>query len=66
MKCFLCLSEATLRASHVVPEFFYKPMYDEKHRFFTVSSDPERRDRMHQKGVRESLLCDDCEGRFAR
>ena len=66
MKCLLCQREATLRASHIVPEFFYRPMYDDKHRFLTVSSDPERKDRMSQKGLRESLLCDECEGRLAR
>ena len=66
MRCLLCRREATLRASHIVPEFFYRPMYDGKHRFFTVSSDPARKDQVNQKGVRESLLCDECEGRLAR
>ena len=41
-------------------------MYDEKHRFFTVSSNPGKKDLTHQKGAREHLLCKDCEERFAR
>lgn len=41
-------------------------MYDEKHRFFTVSSDAHKKDLTHQKGAREYLLCDACEGRFSK
>lgn len=66
MRCRLCQCERTLRGSHVIPEFFYRSMYDDKHRFFTVSSDPGKKDLTHQKGVREPLLCDECEGRFSK
>jgi hypothetical protein len=40
----------------------YKPIYDEKHRIHAMSTDPNlpnRHDR--QKGIRERLLCQDCE-----
>lgn len=66
MNCRLCRRDETLRNSHIIPEFFYRPMYDHKHRFFTISSSPAKKDLTHQKGVREYLLCDVCEALFSR
>lgn len=66
-ECRLCKNEATLRNSHVIPEFYYKPIYDqEKKRFYSVSSDDEKKPQHHQKGLREKLLCDTCEGRLSK
>lgn len=59
--CKLCLKKSQLCKSHIIPEFVYTPLYDDKHRFFTVSSDPKKTEKIHQKGVREKLLCKDCE-----
>ena len=66
MKCALCHSTETLRDSHIIPEFQYKPIYDEKHRALVISSDPKERERFVQKGMREKLLCKQCENRFSR
>lgn len=65
-ECRLCLQEAELRNSHVIPEFVYTALgvYDEKHRFCAFSTDPNVRVDTHQKGLREKLLCDTCEGRL--
>jgi hypothetical protein len=41
-------------------------MYDDKHRFFGLSSTPERPVRLFQKGLREQLLCDHCEQQLSR
>jgi hypothetical protein len=41
-------------------------MYDDKHRFFGLSSVPTRRVQLFQKGLREFLLCEDCEQQFGR
>ena len=61
-ECKLCGNVATLRNSHVIPEFYYKPIYDkDKKRFYAISSDEEKRPEHHQKGLREKLLCDSCE-----
>jgi hypothetical protein len=60
-ECKLCKREAPLQFSHIYPEFFYKPMYDSKHRFIVASSNPEKVDRYEQKGIREFLLCSKCE-----
>lgn len=66
MKCALCLSTSDLRNSHIIPEFQYKPIYDEKHRALVISSDPKERERFVQKGMREKLFCEQCEKRFSK
>ena len=63
--CKLCLRLTVLRNSHILPEFAYKSMYDEKHRFMVISPKPEVPIRRLQKGHREKLLCDKCEVRFS-
>ncbi len=52
--------------SHIIPEFMYKGMYDATHRFLALSSNPSQHVRFHQKGLRERLLCEDCEGLLNR
>jgi hypothetical protein len=37
-KCALCRQERPLRKSHVIPEFMFGPLYDEKHRFYGISN----------------------------
>ena len=64
--CKLCQEEATLRNSHIISEFYYKPVYEvEKKRFYAISSDGEKNPDHHQKGIREKLLCDDCETKLS-
>jgi hypothetical protein len=65
VKCALCRQERPLRQSHVIPEFMYGPLYDQKHRFYSVSSVASKPNRMFQKGLRERLLCDECEQRLS-
>ena len=60
-RCALCQKESELKRSHIIPEFLYKAMYDDKHSFHVLSSVPELPDSMVQKGLRELLLCGDCE-----
>jgi hypothetical protein len=64
--CRLCQREATLCESHVVPEFFYAPIYDEKHRLFPIVGGKPQAGPPLQKGLRERLLCSDCESRLAQ
>ena len=64
--CKLCLNDKELMRSHVLPEFFYEPTYDEKHRFISVSSHPKQNTRPFEKGLREYLLCKECEGQLSR
>ncbi len=61
MLCRLCLEERDLCASHIIPEFLYRPGYDEKHRMEVIRrASPEIT--VIQKGFREQLLCAECEG----
>jgi hypothetical protein len=64
--CKLCLKDRILQESHIIPEFLFKALYDEKHRFFALSSAIEKKNVLLQKGPRERLLCRDCEGILAR
>ena len=65
-KCQLCHADADLRNSHIIPEWCYKPLYDENprrlHELSTDASTPNKAFR--QKGLREQLLCASCEQHF--
>ena len=60
--CKLCLEKKPLVESHIISEFKYTPLYDNLHRYYTISSNPDhKKTRTSQKGLREKLLCKDCE-----
>jgi len=61
--CNLCGENRELCNSHIIPEFCYKPLYDDNHRVARVNLPDERRlFSPIQKGFREHLLCRNCEG----
>jgi len=65
--CRLCQTpNAVLRASHIVPEFFYKRIYTRTHKFTAISKDPDERVSVDQKGYREYLLCQACETKLSK
>lgn len=66
MKCALCQLGKPLHNSHIIPEFFYKLIYDNLHRFHVISTDSSKPETFGQKGVREKLLCNACEQKFGR
>lgn len=59
-RCALCLQDKLLCYSHIIPEFCYGPSYDTAHRARLFKSE-ELRKNIVQKGIREYLLCDECE-----
>jgi hypothetical protein len=63
--CKLCGVEAELRNSHVIPEWLYRPLYDEIHRYHVINAVPLTDRRFGQKGLRERLLCQTCETKFS-
>ncbi len=63
--CKLCLRKRHLRNSHILPEFLYDDVYDSKHRTFEVHGEQPDKPIYLQKGIREYLLCDECEQRFS-
>lgn len=64
--CRLCRSEGDLRASHILPEFLYGALYDEKHRMLGVKPESNAKHELLQKGIREYLLCAGCEQHLSR
>jgi hypothetical protein len=66
MTCRLCHKEATLQQSHVIPEFMYGALYDDKHRFHVLSTDEWKKNIYAQKGIREELLCSACEEQLSK
>jgi len=65
VSCALCKRNKPLLNSHIIPEFLYQELYDGLHRFHRISTAPEARNRLLQKGLREPLLCGDCEQHFS-
>ena len=66
--CGLCREPSVLQKSHVLPEWGYGPLYDDKHRMIALRSGGSQSasaDYM-QKGIRERLLCEQCETRLSR
>jgi len=64
--CKLCLCEKELRHSHILPEFMYQNIYDlAPKRLYkltiNINKTEESKKRIEQKGIREYLLCGDCE-----
>lgn len=69
MKCALCQNEKELKKSHIIPEFFYKSLYEKvgnSYRFNVVPLDSDQKLRYKQKGLTEPLLCEDCEGQLSQ
>ncbi len=64
MSCALCQSNSPLQKSHIIPEFFYVPLYDNIHRFNIVPLETSKSGRFKQKGLYEKLLCKACEKKF--
>jgi hypothetical protein len=56
---------AKLCRSHIIPEFFYKPLYDNEHKIQVVSTEASENRPKIQKGLREYLLCERCESQFS-
>ncbi len=64
MKCKLCQENVDLvRKSHIIPDFMYKELFDDKHRFFEAKIDDDAiKKRIHQSGIHEpNILCKKCE-----
>ncbi len=66
MTCKLCQTHSPLQNSHILPEFVYTHLYDDKHRMHALSLHEKAPRPYEQKGVREKLLCRDCETLLSR
>ena len=59
----LCTDCSEYRNSHILPEFLYADLYDEKHRTLQISKGEEK---TLQKGLREYLLFQKCETKLSK
>jgi hypothetical protein len=62
--CALCLSNGPLRDSHIISEFLYSSLYDDKHRFHVLEAGEKYTD-FKQRGYYEPLLCQSCETKLS-
>lgn len=62
-ECKFCGKTRKLCKSHIIPEWAYRPLYDERSRATEISSEDRRR-RTVQSGPWQHLLCEDCETLF--
>jgi len=61
-KCRLCGEDRELRKSHILPEFVYEPVYEERvHKYFQISTALGYHPRRRPTGLCEPLLCQACE-----
>ncbi len=63
MICQLCLKEKELcKKSHIIPDFMYKEIYDDKHTIYKVDFEKYGKSSKVQSGEYESnILCSDCD-----
>ncbi|OGU81657.1 MAG: hypothetical protein A2W11_00435 [Ignavibacteria bacterium RBG_16_35_7] len=61
----MCQKNRKLCKSHVIPEFLYKAIYDDKHRANEITIEPFKK-KFIQKGYYEELLCKECEEKISR
>ncbi len=60
--CKLCENEAMLCQSHIIPEMCYRPFYDDKSRALLVDPYDIETPGKIQSGLKEYMLCENCEG----
>ncbi len=67
MNCRLCNGEKPLKESHIIPRFFYRPMEWNGNNFrYQILGVHSIRVITGQGGIKERLLCEDCELKFSR
>ena len=66
--CKLCgVSSKLIKRSHIIPDFMYKGIHDEKHRMVIVNTkEVNSKSKFAQSGFHEKfILCEKCESRFS-
>lgn len=62
--CRLCHKTRELRNSHIVPEFLYGELYNDKGHLMGINGRGNRGWKSLQKGISEHLFCETCEQHF--
>ncbi len=61
MACVLCRKDRELEESHILSKFIYKLLKEPEGKMYVLSEDPSQKNRTRQDGVKEYLLCGECE-----
>lgn len=64
--CKLCVQEKEISKSHIIPEWAYRTLYDDKHKFYELGSKPDGARKIKRKGEYENLFCTDCETQLSK
>ena len=68
MKCKLCNKDKKLiKKSHIIPEFMYQDLFDEKHRIFEVLIKPDlqlKKKPRQSGGYDKNILCENCDNKI--
>ena len=65
--CKLCLENKKLqKKSHIIPDFMYKELYDEKHRLYKIYNEEIEAGNLKKRMVNDAayeknILCHDCD-----
>jgi hypothetical protein len=62
--CRLCQFDRELRNSHIVPEFLYKELYNDKNHMMGITGHGNLGWKPLQQGAKERLFCESCEQHF--
>ena len=62
--CKLCGNDRELRNSHIIPEFLYAKLYNDKNQLLGIHGRGKHGSQFLQKGIREYLFCENCEQHF--
>ncbi|MCF7964724.1 MAG: hypothetical protein K9L79_04195 [Methylobacter tundripaludum] len=62
--CRLCRQNQQLRYSHIIPEFLYANLYNNKGHMMGINGRGAKGWRPLQQGIREYLFCESCEQHF--
>jgi hypothetical protein len=63
MACVVCKSERDLKESHILSKFIYRPLKRVNGRMYLLTDDPSQKNRELQDGIKQYLLCGDCEAK---
>lgn len=61
MACVLCQKDRELKESHILSRFIYKPLKKLEGKMYVLSEAPSQKSRPIQDGVKDYLLCGECE-----
>jgi hypothetical protein len=63
MKCKLCLEEKPLlKKSHIIPDFMYRELFDEKHQFYRLKTpNPDNHSKLPTGEYDQNILCAECD-----